>query len=73
MKTKDIQQNVTFKAAIHDVYEALMDSRKHAVYLSRQACKLASCPACFLGSERITTGYFTVSTGLNWISNNRRG
>ena len=30
MKTKDIQQKVIFKAAIHDVYEALMDSRKHA-------------------------------------------
>jgi len=30
VKTKDIQQKVTFKAPIHDVYEALMDSRKHA-------------------------------------------
>ena len=32
MKTKTIQQSVTFKAAAHEVYEALMDSKKHAVF-----------------------------------------
>jgi activator of HSP90 ATPase len=30
MKTKTIRQTVTFKASPHEVYEALMDSRKHA-------------------------------------------
>lgn len=29
MKTKTIRQSVTFKATPHDVYEALMDARKH--------------------------------------------
>ncbi len=29
MKTKTIQQNVTIKASAHDVYEVLMDSKKH--------------------------------------------
>jgi len=37
MKTKDIQQKVTFKAPIHDVYEALMDSRKHARFTGAPA------------------------------------
>jgi uncharacterized protein YndB with AHSA1/START domain len=37
MKIKDIQQKVTFKAAIHDVYEALMDSRKHARFTGAPA------------------------------------
>jgi activator of HSP90 ATPase len=30
MKTKTIRQTVTFKASPHEVYEALMDSKKHA-------------------------------------------
>jgi activator of HSP90 ATPase len=30
MKTKTIRQSVTFKASPHEVYEALMDSKKHA-------------------------------------------
>jgi hypothetical protein len=30
MKTKTIRQWVTFKASPHEVYEALMDSRKHS-------------------------------------------
>ena len=30
MKTKTIRQSVTLKASPHDVYEALMDSRKHS-------------------------------------------
>ncbi len=29
MKTRTIRQSVTFKAAPHQVYEALMDSRQH--------------------------------------------
>jgi len=30
MKTKTIRQSVTFRAPPHEVYEALMDSEKHA-------------------------------------------
>ena len=30
MKTKTIEQSVTIKAAPHDIYESLMDSRKHS-------------------------------------------
>lgn len=37
MKTKDIHQTVTFKASPHDVYEALMDSRKHARFTGAAA------------------------------------
>jgi activator of HSP90 ATPase len=32
MKTKTIQQSVTFKAIPHDVYELIMDSKKHAKF-----------------------------------------
>ncbi len=32
MKTRTIRQTVTFKAKPHDVYEMLMDSRKHAKF-----------------------------------------
>ena len=37
VKTKDIQQKETFKAPIHDDYEALMDSRKHARFTGAPA------------------------------------
>ncbi|MBI2934109.1 MAG: SRPBCC domain-containing protein [Chloroflexi bacterium] len=43
MKTKTIRQSVTIKASPHEVYEALMDSRKHSkitgsvARISRQA------------------------------------
>jgi activator of HSP90 ATPase len=30
MKTKDIRQTVTFKATAHEIYELLMDSKKHS-------------------------------------------
>jgi activator of HSP90 ATPase len=32
MHTKTIRQSVTFKASPHDVYEALMDSKKHSEF-----------------------------------------
>ncbi len=37
MKTKTIRQSVKFKATPHDVYEALMDSRKHAKFTGAKA------------------------------------
>ncbi len=35
--SKDIRQRVTFKATPHDVYEALMDSKKHAAFTGSKA------------------------------------
>ena len=37
METKAIKQTVTFKASPHDVYEALMDSKKHAKFTGDKA------------------------------------
>jgi activator of HSP90 ATPase len=37
MKTRTIRQSVTFKASSHDVYEALMDSAKHAEFTGAEA------------------------------------
>ena len=37
MPTKTIRQTVTFEASAHEVYEALMDSRKHAKFTGAKA------------------------------------
>lgn len=37
MKTKTIKQSVTIKANPHEVYEALMDSRKHTKFTGAKA------------------------------------
>ena len=37
MKTKRIRQSVTFKEGPHEVYELLMDSRKHARFTGTKA------------------------------------
>ena len=37
METKTIKQTTTFKASPHDVYEALMDSRKHSQFTGSRA------------------------------------
>jgi len=37
MKTRKIRQSVTFKATPRDLYEALMDSRKHAKFSGEKA------------------------------------
>jgi activator of HSP90 ATPase len=37
MATRTIRQSVTFKASPHDVYEALMDSKKHAKFTGSKA------------------------------------
>lgn len=37
MKTKTIRQTVTFKATPHQVYETLMDSKKHAELVGADA------------------------------------
>ena len=40
MKTKTLQQTVTFKASPHQVYDMLMDSKKHRA-LSGQPAKIS--------------------------------
>ena len=37
MKTRTIKQSAVFKASPHDVYEALMDSRKHSKFTGGKA------------------------------------
>jgi len=37
MKTRTIRQSATFKASPHEVYEALMDSRKHSQFTGSKA------------------------------------
>jgi len=37
MKTVTIRQSATFKASPHEVYEALMDSRKHSKFTDAKA------------------------------------
>ena len=37
LKTKDIEQTVSFKATPHEVYEMLMDSKKHAAFTGGEA------------------------------------
>lgn len=37
MKTKTLHQTIVFKATAHDIYEALMDSKKHSAFTDSQA------------------------------------
>jgi activator of HSP90 ATPase len=37
VKTKTIRQSVTFKASAHEVYEMLMDSRRHSKFTDAKA------------------------------------
>lgn len=37
IKTKDIKQGVMIRASAHDVYEALMDSKKHSKFTGEPA------------------------------------
>ena len=37
MKTKIIKQKVTFKASPHDVYESIMDAKKHSSFSGSKA------------------------------------
>lgn len=37
MKTKTLHQTISFNAAPHDVYEALMDSKKHTEFTEAKA------------------------------------
>lgn len=37
METKTVKQTVTFRASPHNIYEALMDSKKHAQFTGGEA------------------------------------
>jgi activator of HSP90 ATPase len=37
MKTKTIKQKVSFKTSPHDVYDALMGSKKHSIFSKEEA------------------------------------
>lgn len=52
MKTRTIRQSITFKATSHDLYEALMDSRKHAKFTGEKT-----------GISRKVGGKFTAYSG----------
>lgn len=54
MKTKTIKQSVTIKVTPHEVYEALMDSRKHAKFTGGKA-----------SISREVGGKFTAYDGYN--------
>lgn len=59
MKTKTIRQSVTFNAKAHDVFEALMDSKKHAKFtggpakISRKAGGKFSVYNDYIGGENL--------------------
>ena len=58
MKTKTIRQTVTFRTDPHDVYEMLMDSRKHAKF-SGAGAKISR----MIGGKVST--YVGYATGVN--------
>jgi activator of HSP90 ATPase len=41
METKDIRQTVTFKAGAHEVYELLMDAKKHSALAAGDEVKIS--------------------------------
>jgi len=52
MKTKTVSQSVTFKTTPHEVYEAIMDSKKHSEFTGSQ-----------VSMSRKTGGKFSVYGG----------
>ena len=62
MKTKSIKQIATFKASPHDVYETLMDSRKHSKFTSDKATISRK-----IGGKFSTFGGYAQGTNINLI------
>ena len=60
MKTKNIRQSVTFKASPNEVYEALMDSRRHTKFTGEKA-KISR----KIGGEFIAYGGYIEGTNLD--------
>jgi activator of HSP90 ATPase len=58
MKTRTIHQTISFRASVHDVYEMLMDEKKHALFTGGSA-RISREPG---GTFATNDGY---STGTN--------
>jgi activator of HSP90 ATPase len=54
--SKPIQQTVTFKASPHDVYEALMDSKKHAAFTGSKAKIIRAVGGSIMAYDNYITG-----------------
>ena len=54
--SKTIQQTVTFTASPHEVYEALMDSEKHAAFTGSQAKISRAVGGSFMAYDEYITG-----------------
>ena len=57
MKTKTIQQTVRFKASPRDVYELLMDSKKHQALSGEKAIISTKVPGKFTAWNGYITGF----------------
>jgi activator of HSP90 ATPase len=66
MEIKTVKQTVTFKASPHDVYEALMDSKKHAKFTGDKA----SISRKVGGKFSVFDGY-SEGTNLELIADNK--
>jgi len=56
MKTKNIKQEVRFKVGPHEVYEALMDSKKHAALTGQSAMVSRRVGGAFSAYDGYITG-----------------
>ena len=56
MKTKNIRQTITFNASPHEIYETLMDSRKHAKFTGAKAHVSRKVGGMFTAYNRGLTG-----------------
>jgi len=56
LKTKDIKQEVFIRANAHDIYEALMDSKKHTEFTGDQAVISRKVGGSFSTFSRYATG-----------------
>ena len=66
MKTKNIQQSVIIKATPREVYEALMDSRKHSRFTGARARMSRK-----IGGKFTAFGNYIQGINLDLVSNKR--
>ena len=66
MKTKTIKQTVSFKASPHDIYEILMDSKKHAKF-SGEAAKISRS----VGAKFSVYGGYIQGTNLELVQDEK--
>ncbi len=56
MKTRTIHQTVSFHASVHDVYEMLMDEKKHALFTGGSARISREAGGTFVTNDGYSTG-----------------